>query len=155
MGRVKSFSLKKKGQLLKQQMDTGGYLRVNLYRNSKMISCLVHRLVAEAFISNPKGKPQVNHINENKTDNRVENLERVTAEENINYGTRNEKVKNKLTGKKKTKEHIKNMKKSLIGRKLTEQHKINVKKGMKKSEYYKKIRKCVLQYDLEGKLIKE
>ncbi len=60
-----------------------GYLYVSLQRKQYA----VHRLVAEAFIPNPENKPQVNHKNENKSDNRAENLEWVTAKENINYGT--------------------------------------------------------------------
>ena len=68
---------------LKIYVSKNGYLHVSLQRKNK----LVHRLVAEAFIPNPENKPQVNHKNEVKQDNRVENLEWVSARENINYGT--------------------------------------------------------------------
>ena len=67
--------------------DRKGYLRVVLCKNGVQKTYLVHRLVAEAFIPNPNNLPQVNHINEIKSDNRVENLEWVTCRENVNHGT--------------------------------------------------------------------
>lgn len=71
-----------------------GYLRVNL-RNSQGVckSRAVHRLVAQAFIPNPENKPEVNHIDEDKTNNNVNNLEWMTRKENINHGTRTERMR--------------------------------------------------------------
>ncbi len=69
---------------------------LQLYKNNKPTTCKIHRLVANAFIPNPENKPQVNHIDEDKTNNMVSNLEWVTAKENCNHGTRNERVSKKI-----------------------------------------------------------
>lgn len=61
-------------------------------KNGKYKRLLVHRLVAEAFIPNPNGFPQVNHKDENGENNCVENLEWCTSKYNANYGTRNERL---------------------------------------------------------------
>ena len=83
-----------KERILKSSLDSaGGYLKVYLFDNeSRMKSIKVHRLVAKAFIPNPENKTQVNHKDEVKTNNCVENLEWVTLKENMNYGTRNERI---------------------------------------------------------------
>ena len=77
---------------LKQSKLKNGYLSVLLYKNGKKYLRYVHRLVAQAFIPNPDNKPQINHIDENKTNNHVSNLEWMTHKENINHGTRNERA---------------------------------------------------------------
>lgn len=65
--------------------DRHGYLTVLLQKNQKAKHKLVHRLVAEAFIPNPDNKPEVNHKNGIRTDNRVQNLEWVSRNENIQH----------------------------------------------------------------------
>ena len=80
--------------MLKCRPHNGGYTRVVFYKNGARTAkeFLVHRLVAEAFIPNPENKPTVNHINEIKTDNRVENLEWATMIEQNHHGTRLERI---------------------------------------------------------------
>lgn len=103
-GRVKSLITDKnrRKRILKQHNRGNGYLFVVLTNNehqSKNIS--VHRLVAETFLPNPENLPEVNHIDENKENNRVDNLEWCDHTYNINYGNRTKKAsESKLNGKK-------------------------------------------------------
>lgn len=80
------------GRIKSQQLDKYGYLVTDLYIEGKRKNVKVHRLVAETFIPNPGNKPTVNHKNEIKTDNKVENLEWATVKEQNSYGTRLQKV---------------------------------------------------------------
>ena len=93
-GRVKSLGRKwsKSERTLKPVVRHDGYVVVNLYSGGERKMFKVHRLVCEAFHENPDNKPQVNHINEDKADNRACNLEWATARENSNFGTRTERV---------------------------------------------------------------
>lgn len=89
MGQVISRKQYKDGVILIQQTNVAGYKYVTLRdKNYNAHLCLVHRLVAEAFIPNPKQKRTVNHLNENKADNRASNLEWATHREQVNYGSR-------------------------------------------------------------------
>ena len=76
-----------KGKALSQCKDDKGYYRVLLAVAGKHKSCQVHRLVAEAFIPNPENLPEVNHKDENPSNNCVENLEWCSKVYNLAYGT--------------------------------------------------------------------
>ena len=94
LGRVWSV---KKNIFRKLRKDRDGYLVVDLCKNGKKEWPQVHRLVAKAFIPNPENLPQVNHKDEDKTNNQVSNLEWCTPEQNNNHGTRNKRAAEKLS----------------------------------------------------------
>lgn len=79
---------RRRGLMLKPGYTSRGYLQVNLSENGKSKTRTVHRLVAETFLPNPNGLSQVNHRDEDKDNNNVENLEWCTSEYNNRYGTR-------------------------------------------------------------------
>jgi hypothetical protein len=79
-------------RILKQTCNTYGYPSVSLSKDNKKKTFPVHILVCKAFVDNPDNLEQVNHINEDKTDNRAENLEWCSLQYNINYGTRTERM---------------------------------------------------------------
>lgn len=81
----------KTNRKLKLRPSNKGYLKTNISIDGKLKTVFIHRLVAEAFIDNPNNLPQVNHKDENKQNNCVENLEWCDAKYNMNYGTINER----------------------------------------------------------------
>ena len=81
---------KKYNRFKKPTINNIGYQVVNLHKDGKYKTLLLHRLIAIHYISNPENKPEVDHINRNRSDNRIENLRWVTSSENIqNTGLRN------------------------------------------------------------------
>jgi hypothetical protein len=96
LGEVKSLITNK---VLTPSEKRNCYLQVTLFKGGNRSYCLVHRLVATAFIDNPFNLPQVNHIDECKTNNCVWNLEWCSAKYNTNFGTGIERQLNKRKGK--------------------------------------------------------
>lgn len=101
------------GKQLKQSMHTKGYKTVSLTKDGKTKTLFVHRLVAEAFIPNVDNLPMVNHKDEDKTNNFVENLEWCTNDYNINYGTARKRQAKKIRGIPHTDEHKKKISESM------------------------------------------
>ena len=90
-GKVWSYKYKK---FLKPKCEKNGYLRVQLCKNGEVKTYSLHRLVAQAYLPNPENLPQVNHKDENKANNCLQNLEWCDQKYNHNYGTINERISN-------------------------------------------------------------
>lgn len=86
------YTRKLKGRVLSQMTTKLGYKKLTLAINQNYKNMPVHRLVAKAFLPNEKNLPCVNHINENPSDNMVENLEWCTHKYNSNYGTVRQRI---------------------------------------------------------------
>lgn len=82
LGRLRNAATAK---ILKPNHDGSGYLRLAVYGNGKYWYFRIHRLVAAAFIPNPRGLPYVDHINGERGDNRVENLRWCSGHQNANF----------------------------------------------------------------------
>lgn len=118
-----------KEKILTPQKNKYGYYKIILSKNGKQKSFQIHRLVYETFVGEIPDGMQCNHINEIKTDNRLENLNLMSPKENSNWGTRNERI-----GETKK------------GMKLSEETKNKMKNHPNKS-------KIILQIDLNGNII--
>ena len=92
LGRVRNIE---SGRVLKPQLHHSGYLGLRLCENNKQKYLYLHRIIATAFIDNPDEKPQVNHIDENKLNNDLSNLEWCTERENAIHGTRTKRIAEK------------------------------------------------------------
>lgn len=86
-----------KGVTMRTHQTNAGYLAVNLSKENKYTTFDVHRIVAQAFIKNPDGLPEVNHKDENKHNNAVDNLEWCDSYYNAIYGTKLERQKEKMS----------------------------------------------------------
>lgn len=96
LGRVRSLNYNHTGKIrILKTYKVKGYICVGLWKNRKYKLLSVHRLVYETFIGTIPEGMQVNHINEIKTDNRLENLNLMTPKENCNWGTRNQRSADK------------------------------------------------------------
>ena len=84
--------VKGKRSLLSPSGGSTGYFHVTLFKNGVRHTRLVHRLVAYAFVPNPDNLPIVNHLDENRANNRADNLQWTTQSQNINYGTRTRRM---------------------------------------------------------------
>lgn len=100
LGRIKSLprckptdKRKSHNNIRKPKLAANGYFKINLSKDSKVKWYGLHRLVAMAFIPNPKNFPVVNHKDENPQNNCVDNLEWCTVQYNCNYGTARERQK--------------------------------------------------------------
>ena len=93
-GRVRSLNYHLAGlpRIIKPTMTVNGYLYVSLSKDGKRKTFAVHRLVAMAFVANPRGLPEINHRDEDKTDNCAWNLEWLCHRDNCNFGTRNARM---------------------------------------------------------------
>lgn len=136
-GDVKSLNYARSGEarLMKPQKSVNGYLIVRLSKNGKSYPKTVHRLVAEAFIPNPDNLRDVDHINGDRTDNRVENLRWCSHKDNQGYDLCRQRMSESHTGKTLSDSHRNNISKA--------------NKGKPKPHFEKKIN----QYSLDGEFI--
>ena len=125
LGRVKRVNGKKEHIL---NGGLGTYIGVSLCIDGKVKQYGVHRLVAQAFIPNPENKPQVNHINGDKYDNRVENLEWTSASENSLHAWKTKLTKGRI-GIPQTEQTRRKISESKIGKHLSEETRKKISKS--------------------------
>lgn len=133
IGRVKNIRTER---ILKNNiLDNRGYCFVFLYKDRKREFKYIHRLVATAFLDNKYNLPCVNHIDEDPSNNNIDNLEWCTYEYNNSYGTKSNRGSDSL------KRFYKNNKSHMTGKKLSDETKrkiSDIKKGVKFTEIQKK-----------------
>ena len=129
LGRVKSLNYRNsnKEKILKLNLNKSGYLHICLSKNGKVKAFNVHRLVAQAFIPNPNNYPIINHKDEDKSNNCVNNLEWCTYGYNSNYGT----CKHRISTTKKEKGMAKGKNNPFYGKHHTEYSKKKISENHK------------------------
>lgn len=168
MGRVKrlvSVKCKKERYVAITKDQKKGYCRVMLSKNNKHSRFLIHRLIAECFIPNPENKPCVDHINGDKSDNRLENLRWCTYKENNNFPIARDnffKSRKKLSESEEWKKHLSDslqitMKREDVREKIRNaiKNKWNGDDYKNSQMYNKKNIKPVCQFDSDMNLIAE
>lgn len=151
MGRIKSFKSGKE-KVLKPQLGNHKYMVVGLYNKGKISTKTIHRIVAEVFIPNPNNKPQIDHINAIRSDNRAENLRWSTVLENVRNPITLNRIRSAVT----------NTNKMKIGKTFSDSHRANLSKSLRESPKNHgkvgslcKLSIPVFQYDMDGNFIKE
>ena len=129
-----------------------GYLYYCLSKNNKKKGFYIHRLVAETFIPNPNNLPEVNHKDEDKTNNCIENLEWCDRSYNINYGTCKKRISNALKGQILKEETKKKISTALKGRKRPIEITKKIAEALRNSY---KTSKRVCQLTLDNELVKK
>ena len=142
----------RRNTLLRLPKTNKGYIQVVLCKNGIMNGLKVHRLVAQAFIPNPDNLPMVNHKDEDKTNNNVDNLEWCDAKYNSNYGTSIERMINtKIEKGYYNKERCfldSKERQKLYNKQYQQEHKEELKEYRNKNkEHYKELnRKYTIEY---------
>ena len=123
-------------RILKPRDNGRGYYKIELYNDGVRKYFKLHRLVAQAFIPNPHNLPEINHRDENKKNNCVENLEWIRHIDNCNYGTRNERISRKILQYSRSGEFIREWPSAIEVERLLGIHRVNIAqccKGKRKS----------------------
>ena len=145
---------KKTKKILKSCVRKDGYMMVGLYKNGYRKNFQIHSLVAETFIPNPNDLPQVNHKDEDKTNNNISNLEWCTAQYNLTYGNR---ISKSIVKRKERDPRGESYKKSMETRRKSNPN----NECFRKTVNTRTIKGCVNaekrigQYDQENKLVRE